>query len=56
MSCSEKCWAPVECPEHGDRMNPRGRSSALDDHYCCDNYQKPDLNPRHLWHEHDSTR
>lgn len=54
--CTEKCWTAVECPDHGDRMNPRGRSSALDDYYCCENYSKPDLNPRHLWSEHDSTR
>jgi len=23
---------------------------------CCENYAKSEINPRHLWNEHDSTR
>lgn len=52
--CTERCWTPVPCPDHGDRMQPFGRSGA--DYVCCDNYAKSALNPRHLWSEHDSTR
>lgn len=37
-------------------MTPFGRSAPLDFHICCENYAKPNLNGRHLWDEHDSTR
>lgn len=56
MLCSEKCWTPVVCPDHGDRMYPFGRSAGYEAYYCCDNYADPQINPRHLWDEHDSTR
>lgn len=56
MSCDEKCWTPVHCPVHGDRMDPRGRSAGLDVFECCERRYDPDINPRHLWDEHDSTR
>ena len=55
-ACTADCWTPVPCPEHGDRMTPFGRSAGLDEHQCCENYSKPDINRRHLWDEHDSTR
>lgn len=55
MICTEKCWTPTRCPDHGDPMNPFGRSAPLGAEGCCDNYAKSD-NPRHLWSEHDSTR
>lgn len=54
--CTEACWTPVHCPDHDDTMPPRGRSAPLSAHVCCENYVKSDLNPRHLWNEHDSTR
>lgn len=53
--CSEKCWTSVRCPDHGDLMNPRGRDAGMESYVCCDNYQT-DVNTRHLWHQHDSTR
>lgn len=56
MTCSEKCWTPVPCPDHGDPMTPFGRSAPAGDWQCCENYAKSALNPRHLWDEHDSTR
>jgi hypothetical protein len=52
--CSEKCWTPVSCPTHGDSMYPFGRSHV--GYECCENYADSNLNPRHLWNEHDSTR
>ena len=55
-SCSEKCWTPVHCPEHGDTMTPFGRSAGDYSYPCCDNYAKSEVNPRHLWSGHDSTR
>jgi len=54
--CIEKCWKAKDCPDHGNRMNPFGRSSGLGSYDCCDNWQKSDVNPRHLWDVHDSTR
>lgn len=54
--CTEVCWTPVPCPVHGDLMYPRGRDAGLYAQYCCDKYQDWDVNPRHLWSEHDSTR
>lgn len=56
MICTEKCWTPVNCPDHGDRMNPRGRSAGPYAYDCCDNRHDPDNNTRHLWNECDSTR
>lgn len=56
MICTEICWTPTKCPEHGDVMYPLGRSAGEYAHYCCDNYANPRVNPRHLWDEHDSTR
>ena len=56
MSCTEKCWTPVECPDHGDRMAPFGRSVSAYEYECCENRMSSAINPRHLWHEHDSTR
>lgn len=55
-TCTEPCWTPKPCPDHGDQMTPFGRSAGEYAHHCCDNYSRPDINPRHLWHEHDSTR
>lgn len=54
--CDVKCWNPYECPDHGDLMAPRGRDAGMGYYHCCDNYQRVEINPRHLWHEHDSTR
>lgn len=54
--CTERCWTPKPCPDHGDDMNPFGRSAGDYAHYCCENYAKSEINPRHLWNEHDSTR
>lgn len=56
MSCTSKCWTPVACPDHGDRMTPFGRSAPMAMYQCCENYAKSTVNPRHLWNEHDSTR
>ena len=56
MSCTEKCWTPVACPDHGGRMYPSGRSAGIEAYHCCDNYADSKVNPRHLWDEHDSTR
>ena len=53
-ACSEKCWTPVACPDHGDAMNPFGRSSEGWD--CCERRMESAVNPRHLWDEHDSSR
>ena len=54
--CTEKCWTPVKCPEHGDTFDPFGRDGGLYEHTCCDLRFDVSVNPRHLWHEHDSTR
>lgn len=54
--CTEACWTPVPCPDHGNTMLPRGRSAALREFICCDNRMDSAINPRHLWDEHDSTR
>ena len=54
-TCTEECWTPIACPKHGDRMTPFGRSAG-EVYSCCDNYGKSDVNPRHLWDEHDSSR
>ena len=54
--CTERCWTPVVCPQHGSIMNPFGRSSGLEGYDCCNNWAKSEINPRHLWTEHDSTR
>lgn len=54
--CSDKCWTPTLCPDHGDRMTPRGRSAPMDMWICCDNRYDPSINECHLWDEHDSTR
>jgi len=54
--CTPKCWTAVECPDHGDRMNPFGRSAPIGAEGCCENYSLSAINPRHLWDEHDSTR
>ena len=56
QGCTEKCWTPVNCPDHGHEMNPCGRDSGMQSYDCCENYGKPRINPRHLWHEHDSSR
>ena len=56
VSCTEKCWTPVACPDHGGRMYPFGRSAGIEAYHCCDNYADSKVNPRHLWDEHDSTR
>ena len=55
-ACSEECWAAKPCPEHGDQMPPFGRSLAYQEYVCCERYRDNRVNPRHLWHEHDSTR
>lgn len=56
MACTEACWTPAACPDHGDEMQPLGRSAPLGAHQCCDNYQRGKVNPRHLWSEHDEVR
>ena len=56
MTCTEKCWTIVSCTTHGNGMNPRGRSAPLSSYYCCEGYADYELNPRHLWDEHDSAR
>ena len=56
MSCAPYCWTPKSCPDHGDYMPPFGRSAPTEMYVCCDNYARSDINPRHLWDEHDSTR
>ena len=56
MGCTEKCWTPARCPDHGDSMTPFGRSAPIGMWQCCDNYAKSAINPRHLWDAHDSTR
>lgn len=55
-TCTEKCWTAVPCPAHGDSLPPRGRSAGEDFYRCCESYSDSDVNPRHLWNEHDSTR
>jgi len=55
MSCTEKCWTPVEC-SHGYKMWPRGRSQPPEaySHECEEeNSRKTTM---HLFSEHDSTR
>ena len=54
--CTEKCWTPVPCPVHGNRMTPRGRDAGMYAYQCCNNYADPAINPRHLWDIHDETR
>lgn len=57
MNCTEECWTPVRCPDHGTYMPPRGRSAPMDYWLCCEEYQyDPNVNTCHLWSEHDSTR
>ena len=55
MSCTEKCWTPVEC-SHGYRMWPAGRSKPMDaySHECEEENSRK--NTMHLFSEHDSTR
>lgn len=53
--CTEACWTPARCV-HDREMNPFGRSAPLEAYVPCDCYQSSAGNPRHLWHEHDSTR
>jgi len=55
-ACTEKCWTPATCPQHDEPMYPIGRDAGMDAYPCCENYQRPNVNPRHLWDEHDSTR
>lgn len=54
MVCTETCWTPVQCPEHGDVMDPcnAGESAA----YCCSRRFDTRFNHRHLWDEHDPAR
>jgi len=54
--CGPKCWTPIDCPDHGNRMDPWGRSSPMGVHICCDNRDNSKINPRHLWDEHDPDR
>jgi hypothetical protein len=56
MTCTEKCWEATECPDHGHSMTPFGRSAPVEMFQCCDNRFNPQINPRHLWDKHDSTR
>lgn len=56
MSCTEKCWTPVDCPEHGQEMWPVGRSAPLGTFDCCDLSGRLAINTRHLFSEHDSDR
>jgi len=56
LICGRECWTPEPCPDHGDRMNPLGRSLPLGYPVCCDNYMKSGVNKRHLWDEHDDDR
>jgi len=54
--CGPKCWTRVPCPDHGNGMNPLGRSAPIGFYDCCENYAKSEINPRHLWDKHDSSR
>ncbi len=56
MGCTEQCWTPVKCPAHSHEMTPLGRSAPLEMYQCSYNYTRSQVNPRHLWNEHDSTR
>ena len=56
MSCTPKCWTPVDCPEHGREMWPAGRSAPLGTFECCELSGRPAINTRHLFSEHDSDR
>lgn len=56
MTCTEKCWTPKPCPDHGDSMAPFGRSVSAYAHECCESRMDGSINPRHLWGIHDSTR
>lgn len=47
---------PVECPVHGEEFDPFGRDGGMYASDCCDLRNDARVNPRHLWHEHDSTR
>ena len=53
MTCTEKCWTPIICETHGNRLEPAGRSGA--DYVPCDCKNTVE-NTCHLWDEHDSTR
>lgn len=57
--CGPSCWEAVKCPVCGSDLPPRGRSVALaatPSECCMEHRNLADLNPRHLWDEHDSTR
>ena len=57
--CVEACWTPVPCPTCGNRLYPRGRSVPLADWEgsCCLAVKyDAEINPRHLWSEHDEER
>lgn len=54
--CTEECWTPKPCPDHGDSMYPFGRSVGVEAWECCENRMDSSINPRHLWGIHDSTR
>lgn len=55
--CAPYCWTPTPCPVHPqDDMPPRGRALPEGASTCCEVYMQAEVNPRHLWHEHDSTR
>jgi hypothetical protein len=56
MGCTRKCWEASDCPLHGEPMNPFGRDPGLNAYDCCENSGKSNINPRHLWDEHDTTR
>lgn len=57
IKCTEECWIAGHCPEHSQPMTPRGCSIPLAmSHPCCDLYMDPNINKRHLWSEHDSSR
>lgn len=56
--CTSDCWKVVLCPECGNQLPPRGRSvpMAMQPPDCCMEHRHAQINTRHLWDEHDSTR
>jgi hypothetical protein len=56
--CYEACWTPIPCPTCDRRMDPRGRSVALE--MACLRSDcpgdDPSVNPRHLWSADDEER
>lgn len=58
MTCTALCWTPVPCPTCGRGLQPSGRSISMEvyEGECCLESKYTDVNTRHLFDEHDSTR